>query len=318
MESNTKSYNAAKDEGFAHEGLSGGLIDNIDAYQDTEKRKVITKGDLWRCGFRGLFMEGNFNFERMQAGGWAFSIIPALKKIHGNNKADLAKSLKHHLQFFNASPKLFTFLLGTAIAMEENKEKPSTINMMKVAGMGPTGGIGDAIDHMTLMPLTLSLGASIALEGNPAGPFVFFILYQIVHFFVYFGLIFMGYRAGTAAMVNLGDATERLARAANIMGLFVIGALTASFVKVKTTATITISLSERAKEIALQSGKEVADKVVSIQTDFFDKIMPNLLPLLLVFIMFKLVRGKGFWAKPPVLIFSTIIAGVIFHYIGWM
>ncbi|MDA1380697.1 PTS system mannose/fructose/sorbose family transporter subunit IID [Plesiomonas shigelloides subsp. oncorhynchi] len=44
-------------------------------------------------------MEGNFNFERMQAGGFAYSIIPALKKIHGNNKRDFAKALKNHLQF---------------------------------------------------------------------------------------------------------------------------------------------------------------------------------------------------------------------------
>lgn len=44
---------------------TGSLIDGIDEYQDTTVRKVITKGDLWKCAFRGLFMEGNFNFERM-------------------------------------------------------------------------------------------------------------------------------------------------------------------------------------------------------------------------------------------------------------
>ncbi|MCW9716198.1 PTS system mannose/fructose/sorbose family transporter subunit IID [Avibacterium sp. 21-594] len=275
------------------------LVDDIDAYQDQTVRKVITKGDLWKCAIRGLFMEGNFNFERMQAGGWAYSIIPALKKIHGNNKYDLAKSLKNHLQFFNASPKLFTFLLGTAIAMEENKEKPSTINVMKVAGMGPTGGIGDGIDHMTIMPLTLALGSSIAMEGSIAGPFVFFILYQIMHFFVYFSLMFMGYKAGTAAMVNMSDSTERLAKAANIMGIFVIGALCATFIKFKTTATITMG-----------------GKAVELQSALFDKIMPNLLPLALVFLMFKLVKGTGFWAKPPVLIFSTLAFGVIGHLIG--
>ncbi len=275
------------------------LVDNIDAYEDTTPRKVITKGDLWKCAIRGLFMEGNFNFERMQAGGWAYSIIPALKKIHGNNKRDFAKSLKNNLQFFNASPKLFTFLLGTAIAMEENKEKPSTVNVMKVAGMGPTGGIGDAIDHMTLMPLTLALGASIAVEGSIAGPFVFFFLYQIVHFFVYFGLMFMGYKAGTAALVNLSDSTEKLAKAANIMGIFVIGALSATFIKVKTSASL-----------------ELGGKVVELQSALFDKIMPNLLPLLLVFFMFKMVKGTGFWAKPPVLIFSALGAGVVGHYFG--
>ncbi|BBG83991.1 PTS system mannose/fructose/sorbose family transporter subunit IID [Aeromonas hydrophila] len=275
------------------------LVDNIDAYDDTAVRKVITKKDLWICSLRGLFMEGNFNFERMQGGGFAYSIIPALKKIHGNNRNDLAKALKNHLQFFNASPKLFTFLLGTAIAMEENKEKPSTVNVMKVAGMGPTGGIGDAIDHMTLMPLTLALGASIAIEGSIAGPFVFFLLYQIVHFFVYFGLMFMGYRAGTAAMVNMSDATEKLAKAANIMGIFVIGALSATFIKLQTTASL-----------------ELGGKTVELQASLFDKIMPNLLPLALVFFMFKMVKGTGFWAKPPVLIFSTLAAGVVGHYLG--
>ncbi|MGL5365071.1 MAG: PTS system mannose/fructose/sorbose family transporter subunit IID, partial [Plesiomonas shigelloides] len=48
----------------------------------------------------------------------------------------------------------------------------------------------------------------------------------------------------------------------------------------------------------------------------FDKIMPNLLPLALVFFMFKLVKGTGFWAKPPVLIFSTLAAGVVGHLLG--
>ncbi len=275
------------------------LVDDIDSYEDTTVRQVISKKDLWICAIRGLFMEGNFNFERMQAGGFAYSIIPALKKIHGNNKADLAKALKNHLQFFNASPKLFTFLLGTAVAMEENKEQPSTVNVMKVAGMGPTGGIGDAIDHMTLMPLTLALGASIALDGSIAGPFVFFILYQLAHMTVYFGLMFMGYKAGTAAIVNLGEATEKVAKAANIMGIFVIGALSATFIQIQTTATI-----------------ELGGKAVELQSTLFDKIMPNLLPLALVFFMLKMVKGTGFWAKPPVLIFATLAAGVVGHFLG--
>ncbi|ELV8625844.1 PTS mannose/fructose/sorbose transporter family subunit IID [Vibrio cidicii] len=275
------------------------FTDEIDAYQDTEVRKVITKRELIMCALRGLFMEGNFNFERMQAGGYAYSMIPALKKIHGNNKRDFATSLKNHLQFFNSSPKLFTFLLGLSVAMEENKEKPSTINAVKVAGLGPLGGIGDALDHMTLMPLTLALGAAIAADGSIAGPFVFFVLYQIPHFLAYFGLMFLGYNAGAKAMSAMSGVTEKLARAANIMGLFVIGALTATFIKVNTTLEL-----------------EMGGKVVSLQHDLFDKIMPNLLPLALVFFMFKMVRGKGFFAKPPVLIFGTLALGVVGHYLG--
>lgn len=44
------------------------MVDNVDAYEDTTVRQVITKKDLWICSLRGLFMEGNFNFERMQGG----------------------------------------------------------------------------------------------------------------------------------------------------------------------------------------------------------------------------------------------------------
>ncbi|PVF11273.1 PTS N-acetylgalactosamine transporter subunit IID, partial [Yersinia pestis] len=115
----------------------------------------------------------------------------------------------------------------------------------------------------------------------------------------YFGLMFMGYRAGTAAMVNMGDATEKLAKAANIMGIFVIGALCATFIRLQTTAAI-----------------DLGGKTVELQTALFDKIMPNLLPLALVFFMFKMVKGTGFWAKPPVLIFSTLAAGVVGHLLG--
>lgn len=54
------------DKGRVAEVKADNLIDKIDAYQDTEVRNVITRKDLWKCAFRGLFMEGNFNFERMQ------------------------------------------------------------------------------------------------------------------------------------------------------------------------------------------------------------------------------------------------------------
>ncbi|SUC39367.1 N-acetylgalactosamine-specific PTS system, EIID component [Proteus mirabilis] len=92
----------------------------------------------------------------------------------------------------------------------------------------------------------------------------------------------MGYRAGTAAMVNMSDATEKLAKAANIMGIFVIGALSATFIKVQTTASL-----------------ELGGKVVELQTALFDKIMPNLLPLCLVFLMYKMVKSTGFLGVSP-------------------
>ena len=264
-------------------------------YQDKEISSTITKRDLWIVGFRGLFMEGNFNYERMQAGGFCFSIIPALKKIH-RNPHDFSLALKNNLSFYNAHPKLFTFPLGLAIAMEENKEKPETINAIKAATMGPTGGIGDAIDHMTMMPLTLGVGAAISLQGIIAGRFVFFILYQLYHFFVYFWLLFFGYKSGVAALGKLSEQADKLGRAANIIGLGVLGSMTAAFVKVSTPLVVTAGAAH-----------------VNVQTDLLDRILPNALPLALVWFMFWLVqKGKS----PSALIFGTLALGVVGHVIG--
>ena len=280
------------------------LVDSVsdeilsqDYFEDQSKEEVITKRDLWKISIRGLFMEGNFNYERMQAGGWAYTLIPILKKIH-KNKNDLAKSLKMHMELFNASPKLFTFIVGLVAAMEQNKEKPSTIRSLKVAAMGPSGGIGDAIDHMTLMPITLGIGASIALDGSLAGPFVFFFLYQMIHYPLYFWLTFYGYKSGVNALAQLKEKTVLLSRAATILGLTVVGALSASFIKISTP-------------LVIEAGKAS----VQVQTDLLDKIMPNLLPLSFVFIMYYLVqKGKS----PSALIGLTMVIGIAGKYLGFL
>ncbi|SUG60717.1 PTS system mannose/fructose/sorbose family IID component [Salmonella enterica subsp. arizonae] len=68
------------DKGRVAEAKTSSLIDNVDAYQDTEVRKVISRKDLWKCAIRGLFMEGNFNFERMQGGRFCVFDYPGITK----------------------------------------------------------------------------------------------------------------------------------------------------------------------------------------------------------------------------------------------
>ncbi|MCJ0821031.1 PTS system mannose/fructose/sorbose family transporter subunit IID [Vibrio vulnificus] len=278
-----------------HEDAVSSVISNTDSYSDQAVKKVITKKDLWKIGFRGLLMEGNFNFNRMQAGGFCYSISPALKKIH-QNPEDLKKALKNNLQFYNANPKMFTLPLGLAIAMEESKEKPSTIASVKAATMGSVSGVGDALDHSVMLPLTLAIGCSIALQGNPLGVLVFFILYQAYRIPMYFWLLFLGYNAGVSALEKLSDQAEKLGRAANIVGLGVIGSMVAKYVKVSTV-------------IELEAG--AAD--ISLQTGMLDKLMPNLLPMALVWLMYYLVK-KG--KSPTALIFGILFAGVSGHLIG--
>src|SRR5690606_21643016 len=136
--------------------------------------RVVSRRDLWAMAFRSFFLQSSFNYERMQAGGWLYSLMPALKKIYREPK-ELAAAMKRHLEFFNTHPFLVTPILGIVAAMEESREKPDTIRGIKVGMMGPLGGIGDAVAWLTLLPITAGLGAAIAMEGSFAGP-IFFLL----------------------------------------------------------------------------------------------------------------------------------------------
>ena len=66
----------------------------------TEKRITLSKKDRRSVMLRSQFLQGSWNYERMQNGGWAFSLIPALRKLYPN-KEDASAALKRHLEFLS-------------------------------------------------------------------------------------------------------------------------------------------------------------------------------------------------------------------------
>ena len=116
---------------------------NTTNYRDLAPAKPLDKGTLNKMVWRSCFLQASFNYERMQAAGWLYAIIPGLKKIH-TNKEDLAASMEHNLEFFNTHPFLVTFVMGIVLSLEQQKADIPTIRAVRVAAMGPLGGIGDA------------------------------------------------------------------------------------------------------------------------------------------------------------------------------
>ncbi|MBU5437953.1 PTS system mannose/fructose/sorbose family transporter subunit IID [Tissierella sp. MSJ-40] len=267
------------------------------SYTDTNIDKVISKRDLNKMTWRSLFLQASFNYERMQGCGWLYGLIPGLKKIH-KNKEDLSNSMSMHMEFFNTHPFLVTFIMGIVIAMEERKESPDTIRAIKVATMGPLGGIGDALFWMTLLPISAGIGASMAMQGNIAGPFVFLIMFNVVHFALRFGLMNYGYNTGVKATESLKTNTQSISRAASILGLTVVGGLIASFINLSTK----IVIRTEGNEVILQ---ELLDS----------QVMPKLLPLAYALLMYRLLK-KDF--SPVMLIFITVVIGVLGHLIGML
>ncbi|WP_346818126.1 PTS system mannose/fructose/sorbose family transporter subunit IID [Bacillus paramobilis] len=259
-------------------------------YQDVATEKVLTKKDLNKMVWRSLLLQASFNYERMQAAGWLYSLLPGLKKIH-KNKHDLSESMKSHMEFFNTHPFLVNIIMGIVLAMEEKKQNRNMIRSIRVAMMGPLGGIGDALFWLTLLPICVGIGASLGQDGNPMGAVVFLLIFNTVHFALRFGLMHYGYSAGTNAISSLKENTKKVAHAASIVGVIVVGALIASFVKLESS-------------LVIHAGKAK----IALQKDLLDKVMPNLLPLAYTLLMYYLLK-KGF--SPVKLIIITVIIGII-------
>ena len=251
--------------------LLTGVNENV--YEDQSIGADLTRKDINRVAWRSMLLQASFNYERMQASGWLYGLLPALKKIHTNPR-DLARAMKGHMGFFNTHPFLVTFVIGIILAMERSKQDVNSIQNTKIAVGAPLGGIGDAMFWLTLLPICGGIGASLALQGSILGGVVFIGMFNVVHL-------------GVLIKAN----TKKVGHAASIVGMTVIGALVATYVRLSTTLEIT-----------------AGDAVVKLQTDVIDKLMPAFLPLVYTLVMFWLVR-RG-W-NPLRLIGITVALGIV-------
>ena len=174
---------------------------------------------------RSYWLQSSFNYETMQSGGWLFAMIPGLEKVH-TNKNDLAASMYHNLDFINTHPFLVTFVMGIVLSLEQNKLDTQTIRAVRISAASPLGGIGDALFWLTLVPITAGITSNMAIEGNIAAPFIFLLIFNLAQAACRFGLMKWAYKVGTGAIDALTANMQAFTRAASILGVFVVGALT--------------------------------------------------------------------------------------------
>jgi len=262
-----------------------------------ESNKVLTKKDITKLGLMSSFLQASFNYERMQAGGFTLAQLPFLKKIYKDDKEAISDAMNDNLEFINTHPNLVGFLMGLLISLEENNEDRSIIKGLKVALFGPLAGIGDAIFWFTLLPIVAGISASFAMEGSVLGPIIFFAVYLII-FILRIAWTHLGYNLGVKAIDKIKHNSKVIGKAATVLGVTVIGGLIASYVNINVLTNIVVNES----------------KTVSLQTDFFDKIFPNILALGYTLLMYFLIKNKKI--SPVILIFSTFIMAIALSFFG--
>jgi len=271
----------------------------------TEKK--LTQSDIRAVFLRSNLFQGSWNFERMQALGFCFCMVPVIKRLYPENNDERRQAIKRHLEFFNTHPYVAAPVLGVTLAMEEQRANGAAIddgaiNGIKVGLMGPLAGVGDPIFWGTVRPVFAALGAGIAMSGSLLGPLLFFILFNAVRLLTrYYGVAY-GYRKGVDIVKDMGGGfLQKLTEGASILGLFVMGALVNKWTHVNIPLVVS--------KITDQTGTE---KITTVQT-ILDQLMPGLVPLLLTFGCMWLLRKKvnALW-----IIMGFFVLGIVGYRIG--
>ncbi|WGN89928.1 PTS system mannose/fructose/sorbose family transporter subunit IID [Ligilactobacillus faecis] len=299
------------------------------------KKISLSKADRLKMFGRSYFLLSSFNYERMQNGGVAYTLIPAIKKLY-TRKEDRAAALKRHLEFFNTHPFMANPIFGVTMALEEEKANSAdvddaAISGVKVGMMGPLAGAGDPLFWFTLRPILLSLGASLAVSGNILGPLLFFILWNIMAAAVKWYTQEFGYRAGVSITDDLsGGLLQKVTRGASMMGMFVIGALIQRWVSITFTPVVSQVKQQKGTYIdwdklpagvkglreaftQYAEGRSVSATKVTTLQDNLNQLVPGLAALGLTFLCMYLLKKK---VSPIIIILGIFIAAILFHVIG--
>ena len=270
------------------------------AYKDTAPAKPLTKAVLNKMVWRSLNLQASFNFERMQAAGWLWGILPGLEAIH-TNKDDLSTSMTHNLEFFNTHPFLVTFVMGIVLSMEQQKADINSIRAVRVAAMGPLGGIGDALFWFTLVPITAGITANMAISGNLAGPIIYFLITFGVQMALRYWLMYWSYDMGTKAIEVLTANAREFTHAASMLGVFVVGALTCNY----GATSLGIMIPNGTK---INDAGETVENFIDLQ-GLLDGILPALIPLGLTLMCYTLIKKKN-WS-PTKCIMLLLVIGIV-------
>ncbi|MBP2016204.1 PTS system mannose/fructose/sorbose family transporter subunit IID [Anaerococcus degeneri] len=310
------------------------MTENIN---NNENKVVISKEVRKKVWWRHQFLQGVMNYERMQNGGWAYSISPALEEIY-TNKEDQSQALKRHLEFYNTHPYVSNSVMGVTLAMEEERANGAdiddgAINGVKIGLMGPLAGVGDPVFWFTIRPILGALGASLALTGNIVGPLIFFLIWNAMRLIFEWKSQEFGYRTGNEIIKDLsGGLLGRVTLMASILGMFIIGALVQRWVSINFTINVSsvtqqpgtyidwATLPAGAEGIkmaiskALEIGPTALDsaKVTTLQQNL-DSLIPGLSALLLTLGICKLLKKN---ISPIAIILALFVVGIlarVFH-----
>ena len=297
----------------------------------------LSVSDRKKVWWRSTFLQGSWNYERMQNLGWAYAMIPAIKRLY-TKKEDQAAALERHLEFFNTHPYVASPILGVTLALEEERANGAAIDDAAIQGvkigmMGPLAGIGDPVFWFTVRPILGALGASLAMSGNIIGPIIFFLGWNIIRMaFLWYTQEF-GYKAGSEITKDMsGGILQDITKGASILGMFILAVLVQRWVSINFTIDLPAKQLSEGAYIVFPEGTVTGTELQGILGDALsglslyptqaqslqgqlNSLIPGLMGLLLTFLCMHLLKKK---VTPITMIIGLFIVGILARFFGIM
>lgn len=265
--------------------------------------KRLSPKTLWKSWVRWFFWHGSSQqAETMLGNAFGQALAPSLTELYSDNKEERVEAYKRSLTLFNTEQQVGAICPGIVIGMEEARANddsitPEVIQSVKVALIGPTSAIGDSMWVGTIIPILLTICLSITqTAGNLGwlGPVLYMIIYPLGTAILSWNLWKLGYKTGVDSIHKFmaSGQLENITKAMTVLGLIVVGGLTASFVAVSLPIIIT------------PKGGEAA--VLNLD-ELINNIFPGLLPLGLTMLVYRLYSKKK-WSPLAVMGLFLVIA----------
>lgn len=254
----------------------------------------LTKKDLKRVNWRYIFgPQLGWNYEKMMNIAYTRAAYPALMKLYKNKPQDLKTMFETEMNFFNTSPHLAMLIMGLDLSMQNDVgvESKDAVTAIKTSLMGPFAAVGDSLMGAVLPTILGSLAAYMGLKGNPIGVIIWLLSTFVVLAIRYLELPW-SYKMGNEIVQKMTGLLQNITSAATLLGVFVVGGLIPTVVKVIVPLKLKIG------------------KGLSIQSDVLDQILPTMVPVILVWIAYWLLGRKKMNSTKVIWIFliGSIIA----------
>lgn len=261
-----------------------------------DERKTM-RSVFWRSWTMNASRTGATQYHAL---GVIYTLLPVINKFY-KTKEDRAEAIVRHTTWFNATMHINNFIMGLVASMEKkNSEDPdfdtSSITAVKASLMGPLSGIGDSFFWGILRVVAAGIGISLASTGSPLGAIVFLLLYNIPAFIIHYYALYGGYSVGANFIERMYESggMKILTKVSSILGLMMMGSMTASNVKFQTILQVSVKGSKEA---------------MKIQT-YLDQLFIGIVPLAVTLVSFWLIRNKKVnvnWVMLGIMVLGIIL-----------